>query len=628
MRLWKFVLLTRNAKKRQDALRGKARLILARHTFLNTKDSERESIWRSRSQQVVSFLRSGLITLFIPGLVLAKDTISPTLLVEADYVIIGAGTSGATLAAKLSDRDPKTGKFKNRVLVLEAGVNLTTDSEVLASNLFATTPLAFDPKYSKMYTPLLMDDVEGPYTDGRMWGGSSGHNGLQAYRGTPSLYNQWAAISQDNRWLYKKLLKNVMKKMEHYTPNGTTVDRQQRGTKGPLFITQEPPLNTDPFMIAVSKGTNAPLVDDLNDPTLGDVGIGANQDWVTPPFLGPKSIRSFSGNSYLRGIPGKGIKPIVTKTGFGRKGRLLRVVSNAVVSRIVFDDTNTATSVEFILSESSETVRSVKVNKKVIVCAGAIQDAAILQRSGIGDQSLLQSLGIPVVFDNPNVGANMQNHYGPEAIIGGPVTGVSPPRVGSGFIDLSPFMSPGVRRYQLFMTNAFFFFPAGISSALGITSGSVVAGTNVTPQSTGLIQIVSQSPFDDPRINMNFYSDGPYTTPGTDAYKAVAFYKIMQSVAAANGGTVLYPPPADYAAGDAALFNDAVNTNFYAYHFCGTCRMGSSPENGVVDSKLNVFGVSNVMVASCSVAPVINDGNTAYIAFVIGLEAARILGAP
>lgn len=545
---------------------------------------------------------------------------------SVDYIVVGSGTGGTLLASKLSNPDPRTGRFKNSVLVLEAGVNLTQDPEVLANNLFETTPMAFDPKYSKTSTPYGFPEVEVPYSDGRLWGGGSGHNGLQAYRGTPNLYDQWAAISGDPRWSYNSLLENVMKPMEHYTANGTTPNYTQRGASGPLFISQEPPLDSDPFMAAVSIGTNTPFVSDLNDPTQGDIGIGSNQDWVTPPFNGTNSIRSFAANSYLTGIASEGIPAIVDETGNGLNGRKIKVISNAVVNKIIFNKRKKAKYVEYILSDSFEKVVKIRARKKIILCAGTIHDAAILQRSGVGDQTLLQSLNIPVVYNNPNVGSNMTNHYGPSALLSPPLTTVSPPTLGSGFIDLSPYMSPGVRRYQLFITNQYYFFPTAISASLNVYSGNFMAGTNVTPQSKGTIAIISKSPFDDPRINFNFYTDGDYSTPGTDAYKAVSFYKLLPAVAAANGGTVLYPPPADYLAGDSALFNDAVNTNFFAYHASGSCRMSSSPITGVVDSKLHVFGVSNLMVASCSVAPVIEDGNTAYQAFVIGLEAARILG--
>lgn len=543
---------------------------------------------------------------------------------EADYVIIGGGTAGCALAAKLSDPDPSTGKFRNSVIVLEAGVNLTKDPAVLGNNIFETFGLGFNPKYSKVTSSYLIDQ-NGPaylYTDGRMWGGSSGHNGLQAYRGTPNRYNQWASISGDKRWSYNNLLENVMLPMEHYTPTGTTANPTQRGSSGPLFITQEPPIDNDPFMIAVSKATKAPLVTDLNDPDQGDVGIGANQNWVTPPFLGRESVRSFAGNSYLTGIESEDIPAIVDFEGNGLDGRKLQIVSNAVVSRIIFSSQK-ARSVEYILSTNKEEVLFVKANKKIILCAGAIQDAVILQRSGIGDAKLLESLGIPVVYANSNVGANMQAHYGPQGIIGGVTTTVTLPEFGSGFIDLPP--SVGVRRYQLVILDSTAFFPTGITNALGINSGIGFIGFNMNPKSLGSVQIVSRDPFVDPIVNSNVFTDGPPSEPGTDANLAIKFYKELKKIARQSGGTVLFPPPEDYRAGDEALFADAFNTFIITYHNSGTCRMAKSPRRGVVDGQLNVFGVKGLKIASCSVAPVIEDGNTGYQAYVIGLEAANII---
>jgi choline dehydrogenase len=542
---------------------------------------------------------------------------------EFDYIIVGGGTAGCALAAKLSDPDPRTGKFKNSVLVIEAGANLTKDPNVLNNNLFAAGALTFDPKYSKVYSVYSTDTIPAVYTDGRMLGGSSAHNGLQAYRGSPDVYNQWAQITGDDRWSYNQLLKHDMLKMEHYTPNGTPLNPAQRGTNGPLFITQEPPLDNDPFMIAFSEGTNTPFVPDLNDPTYGDIGVGANQNWVTPPYLGPNSIRSFSANSYLTGIPSEGIPAIINQKGFGLDGRKLRVVFNATVNRILFNKHNVAKKVEFILNDDTETVLRIKPRKEVILCAGTIVDAVILQRSGVGDPKLLKSLGIPVVFDNPNVGANMQNHYGPTGVISGST--IPLPRIGNAFMDLSPFMPAGVRRYQALIINSPAFLPAGIRTALGITSGVTVAAVDVTPKSLGTVKIVSRDPFIEPRIDLNVYSDGPVNEPGTDAYEAVSFYKLLQNIADAAGETVLFPPPADYVAGDEALLNDAFNTLLIAYHDSGTCRMALSPETGVIDGKLRVFGVKKVRVASCASAPVIETGNTAYQAYVIGLEAARII---
>ena len=98
-----------------------------------------------------------------------------------------------------------------------------------------------------------------------------------AYRHIGHLVSEWVTETGDSRWSYDNLLNNVMIPMEHYTPDGTSVNPTQRGFNGPLFIMQEPPLNDDPFMKALATGTNSPLVPDLNDPNYGNIGVGANQ---------------------------------------------------------------------------------------------------------------------------------------------------------------------------------------------------------------------------------------------------------------------------------------------------------------------------------------------------------------
>lgn len=512
-----------------------------------------------------------------------------------DYVIIGAGTAGSALASQLSNPDKK-GKFKNSVLVLEAGVNLDNDPNVLHLNtVFATEVLYFDTKYSKTYTPIIEDatSTAAPYTDGRLWGGGSGHNGLQAYRPSPNVLNQWAVIAGNNRWAYNNLLNTIMKPMEHYTPDDTSVDLAQRGVSGPLFITQEPPVNTDPFMQSVSSVTATPFSNDLNDPTQGITAIGSNQDWVTPPWNTPQSIRSFGGNAFLTGMPIAGIPAIVKNNGRGRHGRKLRIISSAQVVRLTFDKKNVANSVIYIKNNKQHTVSA---KKMIILCAGSIQDTAILQRSGIGDPELLDSLDIPVVYANPNVGANVQNQYGPSAVIanvtGTPISTVPFPQIGSGFIDLNlnPDLSPpytllprGVRRYQLFI--------------LGQNGVIILSGVNVAPNSLGTVQITSTNPFVDPNVNLNQYSDGSPETEGTDANLAVDFLQfVAPAVANAFGGAnvqvVNYNPDSS----PEELLTTAINNNTLTYHACGSCRMAQTPATGVVDSKLRVFGVNKYSV--------------------------------
>lgn len=542
--------------------------------------------------------------------------------VSADYVIVGCGTAGAALAARLSDPDSITGAYTNSVLVLEFGVDLSDSPEILAPGLLSTIPLINDPKFSRFTMSNIFNGIPYVQTEGVMWGGSSGHNGQQAYRATPDIYDQWAAISGNVRWLYNNLLNNVMIPLEHYTPNGTVANPSQRGLSGPIFISQEPVVTSDPVSIAISTASGAPFVADINDATTGPVGVSANQDDVTPPFGSPGSIRSYAGNSLLRGLASEGIPAIVDANGNGLNGRKLKIISNAHANRVVFSPDNTALGVEFFFSSTPDKLITAHANKKVILSAGALYDPAILQRSGVGDAGLLNALGIPVVFANSNVGANLQNHITYAGIIS-PVTTIVPPAVGNCFLGLPP--DPSLRSVQYLYTTVLLLVPLGILEVLNITSGTAMLGLPLQPNSRGTVAIVSADPLRQPAVDFNAFSDGPPTDPTSDAGKVVTDYMLMQDIAADAGGSVLYPTPAQYAGGPDELFAAALATLGYAFHMSGTCSMGTSAANGVIDGNLNVFGVNNLMVVSNASAPIISDANTCFQAYYIGLEAARIL---
>lgn len=543
-----------------------------------------------------------------------------------DYVIVGGGTAGATLAAKLSDPDSH-GKFKNSVLVLELGIDGSDDPSVLAANLFlAAGGVSNDPAWTRWTETTTFGSIQYFQSEGVMVGGSAGHNGLQWFRATPDIYNQWAAISGNSDWNYSNLLNNVLIPIESYTPNGNSATNE-RGLNGPLFVSQEPPVDTDPVSIAISTASLAPLVDDVNDLSNGDVGVSANQDTVTPPFGSPNSIRSYAGNSFLRGIPSMGIAAIVDANGNGLGGRKLKIITNAHGNRVLFSKAKhgkrpKAEAVEYFLSNEPDKLINVNARKKVILATGSLYDPAMLQRSGIGDAALLDSLDIPVVFDNPNVGANLQNHVGFEGVIALP-TDISFPSIGNAFIGLPS--APEERTFQLIYTNALGFVPLAIRELLDLTEGTVFVTLDEKPNSRGTVEILSANPLRQPRVSFNNFSDGGPSDPGSDANKVVEFYLLLQDIAADAGSTVLYPTPAQYADGDDALFQAGLASFLEAFHMSGTCSMATSADTGVVDGDLNVFGVKNLMVVSNAVAPVISDANTGLQAYVIGYQAARIL---
>ncbi|MBS0647844.1 MAG: GMC family oxidoreductase [Verrucomicrobia bacterium] len=532
-----------------------------------------------------------------------------------DYIIVGNGTAGAVLARKLSD------DHKTKVLVLEQGINHEGDEAVLdvsGSDLFNNlTTITFNPKYAETYSiNVFFPLVATSYSEGKGWGGSSLHNYLQVVRGTPDIYNQWAAISGNPLWSYNNLLP-LMMALENYTPCSSVANPAERGVGGPISITQSDPVTTDPLgmLIAAPGGTNCGFITDINDPTqvsttgFANLGVSSFQLFATAFSPCTPSQRSYSANEFLP-------HSVVSFNGKGQNGRLLRIESNAYVSKVLFDGKK-AVGVKFVYGNLPN--KALKAfGKKIILCAGGVNTPAILQRSGIGDPAVLEPLGIKVRVNNPNVGANLLNQYGVQAICLA-TTNATP--FLQAFINASGLAAPydypsgTTRRVQLDAVQA----GPGVCQLFGFI---------LEPKSRGSIKIVEKNALTQPLIDLGMYTDGPFTTNGTDANLAVATYQLIaQSVGVGN---MIFPSPAQYMAGPAALFQAATTLSGLVAesHICGTARMGTSIENSVVDGELRVRGVKNLYVVDASAIPVLADGNTCYSVYALALGAAKILGVP
>lgn len=552
----------------------------------------------------------------------------------ADFIIVGYGTAGGLLTRRLSDPD-ENGQFVNSVLTLEEGQNYTSDPAVVDVNIFTVATSAnqayINPKYSRRYVVPLSPNIPEQnfeYGYGRMWGGSGGHDFLLAVRGSYDIFDDWAAITGDSRWLSANLIPTFAAD-ENYV--GVTQVPAERGNGtsagGFLTITQFPQssLSFDPFAQAIQTGTNTPILDDYNV-TGADLSISANQNFIiqtnTPNF--GDGIRQFSPN-FLDST-------MVSPEGLGLNGRKLRIQSGATVVRIIFSGTK-AIGVEYILNNNPEEVFYAFARKKIILSAGALSDCAILQRSGIGDPAVLIPLGIPVIVNNPLVGVGLQTHYG---IIGAMLNDGEVPYATPGGLlwsDLSyqfpaPVAGDELRDWQ------FIFIPANaldpkINTSLGFTFATPMitfVAWNLRPQAVGTITIQDTDPLNIPRVRYNLYSDGPFTTPGTDQAQAVQAFRVINSIATAAGLTMAYPLPAHFAS-DALLFADALASYSVTNHYSGSCNMGSSIADGVVDGQGNVFGVTNLAVGDLSIAPTSPTGNTRLAAMIIGEKVAQANGA-
>jgi len=550
---------------------------------------------------------------------------------DADYIIVGLGTAGSVLARYLSD--PVNGCYKNSVLVLEAGRNLSQD-EIIKGGLNVGYPQIFerelDPKYSVTqvdYNP----NIEGLwyliYSAGRMWFGTSAHNEMWAVRGTADVYDEIAKIANNDRWTYNNLLP-FMKQLEHFYPNSPTeIVSSQRGLHGPLEITQFPNLDTNsPIINAISQVTNTPFLPDYN--------ISSAAVCISPfqAYVNPKTLNRSYGYNFLP-------ESILSFDGHGKMGRRLRVISEALAEKVLFKCKNNckrAIGVRYVNKEGCSI--DVYAKKKVILCAGSPLSSAILQRSGIGPSQLLNSLDIPIIVANENVGKNLIDQFAVAIGVKGEISGLNNNPVLLGWLDGYPTLiskPDGVRRFQFVGINNGTPQPDIQANALGITTVfSVLANIILRPTSRGYSKIISKNPAILPNIVHN-----PYSTDEDKQAAIAALYLIYDIIKQArinvgdpNAFQLILPSEESFISKNYELlllngaYAPATTIDGNAYHYTSTCQMGTSIENGVVDGNLHVFGVKDLMVADNSIYPLIETGNTAWTAYLAGIIAANILG--
>jgi choline dehydrogenase-like flavoprotein len=541
-----------------------------------------------------------------------------------EYIIVGAGTSACVLARYLSDN------FNNRVVVFEQGQNHTGDPVVENGLLIFQPPsklseITFDPKYS--ISKDVPDDFNGSilgdtlffetYSSGTGGGGSSAHNYLLAVRGTPGVYDQWAEISGNPIWSFNELLP-IMKGLETYHSDGVPLDPTQRGTTGPLQITQTPPVDNDPVAQAISRTLGIPIVGDYNLAQNVDV-VASSQNYTFPD-----GRRSYSYNAFLP-------PSVVDLLGHGVDGRQLQILFDTTVTRVLFKTSKKtgrprAIGVEYVNRDKS--THRLFAKKFVILSAGAPLSAAILERSGIGPRAVLEAQGIPIVVANETIGTNLFTQFGSVAAFTNPPAEPVPSPTLIAFTDGSPFVQPTSQRMMQLILATFMGINAIQRTLLlpfdGPWFGAI--GWILNPASRGTSHIVSPDPFVLPDVRYNIYQGAG----AADLPKVIAFYQQIRAVAHNLSQTMIYPPESHFETPSlleqdarASLFNPASVTS----HFTGTVQMGTSPENGGVDGNLRVFGVDHLMVADNSIPPVPEDGNTAWQAYTIGAVAAKILGA-
>lgn len=507
-----------------------------------------------------------------------------------DYIIVGAGSAGCVLANRLS-AEPETS-----VLLLEfGGTDYGPFIQMPSALSYPMNMSAYDWGYNTVPEKHLGGrSLHAPR--GKVIGGSSSINGMVYVRGHASDFDVWESLGARN-WAYRDCLP-YFKKLE--TSHGGQTD--WRGTDGPMHITRgsgENPLY-DAFIEAGVQAGYA-RTQDYNGQRQEGFGQMEMTVW--------QGRRWSASNAYLR--------PAL-------KRRNLHLRTRCLVDKLRFDGKR-AIGIEYTKSGSNYTVQA---RREIILCAGAFNSPTILQRSGIGDATWLQSMGISPIADLKGVGENLQDHLElyVQYAVSQPVSlnshlGLfSKARIGlEWLVTKSGLGATNHFEACAFIRSAknvpypdvqFHFLPGAIaydgSSAAHGHGMQAHVGPNRS-KSRGYVKITSRQPATSPQISFNYMS---HPDDWTDYRNAIRLTREVFAQKALKPFALHELMPGPDVENDEQLDEFIRSHADSAFHPCGTCRMGEeSAATSVVDNQCRVIGLENLRVVDASIFPQITNGN-------------------
>lgn len=531
---------------------------------------------------------------------------------DYDYIIIGAGSAGCVLADRLS----ADGRYT--VCLLEAG---GTDRRFWVTVPLGYGKLFYNKAVNWCYTTEPSKGLGGRpdfWPRGKLLGGSSSINAMVYIRGQQQDFDGWAEAGNPG-WDWDSVLP-IFKEMETYDGGANHF----RGDKGPLHVSRAD-RDAHPLCAAYFEAGQAlglPLNEDFNGPS--QEGVGFYQ--VTTR----KGRRHSSAKAFLR-------------PAMGRKN--LTVLTRAQAKRILFDGKR-ATGVVFQQAGQEKTLHA---GREVIVSAGAINSPQLLQLSGVGPADLLRKHGIDPVLDQPQVGANLQDHQGLNITFKARIptlntilrpwwgklwVGIRYLLTQSGPLSRSINQAGGFFRtdpsrnrpnMQLYL-QAFSTLQPRLGERPLLTPdpfpGFSLGLSNCHPRSRGYLEITSNDPFAPPRIVANPFEDEEDMQEMLQGVKFVRQLAQHPALAALIEEEIV---PGPQCQSDEDLIEDIRQRGGTVFHPSGTCRMGPDPAAAVVDSRLRVHGLQGLRVIDLSIYPTIISGNTNASAMMIGAKGAAMI---
>jgi len=498
---------------------------------------------------------------------------------EFGYIVVGAGTAGCVIAARLSQ------DASARVLLLEAGGPERTRAMTVPAAWPDNLGSAVD--WAGVTTP---QGEAGPVAcpRGKALGGSGAINAMAHVRGHRAVYDRWAA-DEAPEWGFADLLPYFRR-----SERAAGGDPALRGTAGPVRVGPVPEKERHPVAIAFAEG-----LCQVGCPVTGDLS-GAVQEgvaWVDLAIAGGERVSP--ADAYLR--------PVLDRPNL--------VVETGCLATRLHVEHGRCTGVSYLRHGAPVTARA---GGEVIVCAGAVGSPQLLMLSGIGPASQLRALGIDPVADIPAAGENLQDHpvvmvsYAAPAPL--PASAYNHGEVYAALRSQRAGTCPDLHLFPILLPLA----PAGCQPP---EAGFALVAAVVAPASRGWVRLASNDPQAAPLIDPGFLRelhDTAVLEQGLGLIRQAAADDPLSRLGASEVW-----PGADAHAG-AGLRSWIRRTVGSYYHPAGTCRMGTGP-GAVTDTRLRVRGVAGLRVADASVMPVLPNAHPNATVLAIAERAAELI---
>ncbi|KAL4238444.1 hypothetical protein ACF0H5_003152 [Mactra antiquata] len=546
-----------------------------------------------------------------------------------DYIVVGGGSAGSVVAARLSEVK------EYRVLLFEAGGHYDENEDIRVPVMWGSLQQTqqdwqyFTEPQKQSFQGL--NDNKGYFPRGKVLGGTSCLNAMQYTRGSPFDYDEWKAAGCEG-WGYEEVFKYFLKAENVEIDDLKSSPYHSKG--GPITNTLGDNMELSDAFLKAGMELGYPITDYNGEDQHGFSKVQKNIK---------NAVRSSTGFEYI---------------GNAEYKDNLHVSLNSLVTKIDIDNKR-AVGVYFIKDGRKHYV---KCNKEIVVSGGTVNSPQLLMLSGVGPKDHLTELGIPVHADLP-VGKNLQDHQllFLKSKINKPIS-INPAVLGSlwnkimyKYFGTGPYATSALegsaflhldqtkvgKTYPDIQLIFFTYLPRGknlnikqhiadeVIESDDDAHGFTIAVCTTRPKSVGRITLRSTDPFDYPKIDPAYYTNNKdvETVLGGIRLSEQLFETEAFKELGANLDGNKYSCCSDYTFRSDEYWKCVIRTlSTTMYHHAGTCRMGARDNpTAVVDPQLRVIGIDGLRVADASILPNITSGNTNTPTIMVGEKVADMI---